>query len=97
MVVKEFVHLAFDESNRFNPLHAHDDEEAKADTTKSNPTPNNKALEKTEDKSDGHSMIYWEIGELWSSKGLITTDPVWTHSSLRNICANLSFLSQIEQ
>lgn len=58
MVVKEFVHLAFDESNRFNPLHAHDDEEAKTDTMKSNPTPNNEAPEKTEDKSDGHSMIY---------------------------------------
>lgn len=48
LVVEESLHIAFDESNCFYPLHSHDDEEANSDTLKSNHTPNSKSLEMSE-------------------------------------------------
>lgn len=52
MVVEKSMHVSFDESHRFYPLHTHDDEVGKGNTLKSIHTPNSKAPKNTEDKSD---------------------------------------------
>lgn len=46
------MHVALNESNCFNSIHVHDDEDANVKVSKGNPTPNNKAPEKIEDKRD---------------------------------------------
>lgn len=56
LIVEEFGHVAFDESNDFNPLCAHDDEDVTADL-RSSPTPNIEAFEKIEEYFPINQMV----------------------------------------
>ena len=112
MVIKESIHITFDESNHCsleNVVNDDADEEIQKENSLNNKQDNASCENQEEwqeeqtnmEQNEGNSQSFPKEWRYISSylKDLILGDPSWdviTRSSLRNTCEHTAFISQIE-